>query len=345
MEAIDAAERSIDLECYIFEDGHYGRQFVQRLCERARTGVVVTVVLDAIGTSGWRAAVLSELSKAGGRIEYYRAIRWYSLHRLNNRTHRELLVVDGRVAFVGGAGIADRWGMPTTEPQWRDTTVRLEGPIVAGIQAVFAENWLECCGEILTGDEFFPRLGTCGDTTGFVVKSSPADRATASRVVFQLLIESASHSVLISTPYFLPDRRLRAALVANARRGASITIVVPGPRTDQRWVRIASRRYYGELLSAGIRIFEFQPAMLHAKIMIVDRLWSIVGTTNIDNRSFEHNDEVNVALCDRAVAARLLEDAETDLEQSVEITLDRWHARPLWERLVGSGGWILERQQ
>jgi cardiolipin synthase A/B len=344
IDAIRSATRSVDLECYIFEDGATGKLFVDVLCERLRAGVVVTVVLDAIGSSGWSGDALATLRDAGGRIEYYRSIKWYSLHRLNNRTHREILVVDGRLAFVGGAGVADRWHMRTSEPQWRDTMACVEGPITAGLQAVFAENWLECCGEILTGEEFFPPLSPAGTTTAFVVKSSPSDRATISRVVFQLLIEGATRSLHINTPYFLPDRMLRTALVNAARRGVEITIIVPGAHMDQGLVRIASRRFYGQLLEAGIKIYEFQTGMMHAKIMIVDDLWSTLGTTNFDNRSFEHNDEVNIAMRDPEIARRLFEDFAADVEQSAEITLAGWRARPYWERLLGTGGWILERQ-
>src|SRR4029450_11356165 len=181
------------------------------------------------------------LRNAGCRIESYQRLRWYSLARLNNRTHRELLVVDGSVAFVGGAGIADWWVYPTFKRMrwhkpWRDTMARIEGPVVAALQGVAAENWLECCGEILTGRDFFPDLKPCGDTTSFVVKSSPSDRATASRVTFQLLIEGADHNVRISTPYFLPDRAFRRALVGMAQRGVQISVIVPGRHTDQKWV-------------------------------------------------------------------------------------------------------------
>ena len=222
---------------------------------------------------------------------------------------------------------------------------RIEGPVVSDIQGVFAENWLECCGEILTGPDYFPDLKPCGETTAFVIKSSPSDRATASRVTFQLLLEGADHTVRISTPYFLPDRALRTALLNMAGRGVAITVIVPGRHTDQHWVRLASRRMWGQLLEAGIRIFEFRGSMIHAKLLVVDDLWTVLGTTNIDNRSFEHNDEDNVAMRDAAVAARLLADYERDLAASEEITLERWRRRPLWEKVVGPFVWILERQQ
>jgi len=346
LDAIKGAERSVNMECYIFQPGRVASQFMDALCDRASHGVVVTVVLDAIGSSGMVGAEVARLREAGARVEFYQQIRWHSLARLNNRTHRELLVVDGRIAFTGGAGVADWWsGDDPSQPAWRDTMVRVEGPIVGALQGVMAENWLECCGEILTGDEFFPRLEPAGGTLAFVVKSSPADRATVSRVTFQMLIEAARREVLINTPYFLPDRSLRACFVASAKRGVAIRIVVPGARTDQRWVRLASRRGYKALLGAGIRIFEYQPSMMHAKMLIIDDDWAVVGTTNVDNRSFEHNDEVNLALCDRDLAARLQADHQRDVADSLEVTLEAWERRPVWEKLLGPIVWILERQQ
>ena len=344
--AIGDATHSVIMELYIFQPGTIADQFVAALSDRARHGVNVTIVVDAIGSLSLRGRPVRRLRKAGCRIESYQQFRWYSLARLNNRTHRELLVVDGRVAFAGGAGIADWWatGRKRQRP-WRDTMARIEGPVVAALQGVAAENWLECCGEILTGPGYFPALVESGETTAFVVKSSPSDRATTSRVVFQMLIEGADQEVRISTPYFLPDRALRRALVEVASRGVEVSIVLPGPTTDQRWVRYASRRMWGRLLAAGIRIHEYRGSMMHAKVLIVDGIWAVLGTTNMDNRSFEHNDEVNVAMRDAAVAARLMADYRRDLEESDEITLARWQARPVWEKILGPFIWILERQQ
>jgi cardiolipin synthase A/B len=223
--------------------------------------------------------------------------------------------------------------------------VRVEGPLVAALQGVFAENWLECCGEILTGPRHFPKLAEVSDVEMLLVKSSPSDRATVSRVVFQMLIEGAVSDIDISTPYFLPDRALRRSLVRTARRGVRVRVIVPGAHTDQRLVRLASRRMYRELLEGGVRIFEYRPSMTHVKALIVDGLWAVTGTTNVDNRSFEHNDEVNVAAMNRGVAARLRQDFESDVEASDEVLLPEWEARPLLEKLVGPVCWILERQQ
>ncbi len=350
LQAIGEATRSINMELYIFQPGKIADQFVAELSARARAGVTVTIVVDALGSLSFWGRPLRRLRKAGCRIQSYQRLRWYSLARLNNRTHRELLIVDGRVAFIGGAGIADWWVYPTFKRMrwhkpWRDSMARIEGPVVAALQGVAAENWLECCGEILTGPDYFPNLERAGETTAFVVKSSPADRATASRVTFQMLMEAADHSLHISTPYFLPDRALRRALVQAARRGVAISVIVPGRRTDQRWVRLASRRMWGQLLEAGVRIFEYRDTMTHMKVLVADELWSVLGTTNIDNRSFEHNDEVNVAMCDRSLAARLLEDYARDIAGSREMSLERWRRRPRWEKIVGPFVWILERQQ
>jgi cardiolipin synthase A/B len=346
LEAIRSATRSVNMELYIFQPGRIANEFIAALSDRARNGVNVTIVVDAIGSFSLWGRPVRRLRKAGCRIASYQSLRWYSLARFNNRTHRELLIVDGRIAFAGGAGIADWWAYKGkyTRP-WRDTMARIEGPLVAALQGVAAENWLECCGEILTGPEYFPELRAEGETTAFVVKSSPSDRATASRVTFQLLMEGADHQVRLSTPYFLPDRAMRRALIDIARRGVLVTIVVPSRATDQRWVRLASRRMWGALLEAGVRIFEYRDTMMHNKALIVDGLWAVLGTTNLDNRSFEHNDEVNVALRDRKVAERLLADFERDIQDSFEYTLERWRARPLWEKIVGPFIWILERQQ
>lgn len=346
LDAIRGARETINLECYIFKKGKIGSAFVEALGERARAGVRVTVVLDAIGSLGTFREAARPLREAGCRVEAYQAMTWYRLSRLNNRTHREILVVDGRVAFLGGAGVADWWAESDGgTPMWRDMMARVEGPTVPDIQGVAAENWLECCGEILTGPETYKEYERADGVQAFVLKSSPSDRSTVSRVLFQTLIEAAHRRVRISTPYFLPDKAFRKALIRTARRGVDITVVVPGRHTDQRWVRFASRRMFGPLLEAGIRIYEYEPGMTHVKMLIVDDLWSAIGTTNLDNRSFEHNDEVNLACRNADVAARLTLDNEADIDRSRAVTLDRWRRRPLWEKLIGSIAWVLERQQ
>jgi cardiolipin synthase len=346
LEAIRAARETVNMEAYIFKPGVIGDQFIEALCERAKAGVRVTLIVDAIGSFGTYRKYRAPLEAAGGRIASYQRLTWYRLARLNNRTHRELLIVDGDVAFVGGAGVADWWAGPVDgKPMWRDMMVRIQGPVVSDVQGVFAENWLECCGEILTGPETYKPHHPVGEIPAFAIKSSPSDRATASRALFQTLVEAANGKVLVSTPYFLPDRAFRKAIRRAAARGVKMTVIVPGKNTDQGWVRLASRRMYGHMLEAGVRIFEYEAGMTHVKSLLVDDLWAVVGTTNFDNRSFEHNDEVNVAFRSAEVNARLTRDFEGDLKRSDEIELAEWRRRPLWEKLVGTGAWILERQQ
>ena len=346
-DAILAAESSVNMEAYIFKKGEAAKMLVDAIIERSRAGVEVRLTLDWVGSFMMIfGAPLRRLREAGCKVQFYQGMTWYRFHRLNNRTHRELLVVDGRVAFTGGAGVADHWLRPERgRAAWRDTMARIEGPIVAELQGVFAENWLECCGEILTSPRHWPSLHSAGGTAAMLVKSSPSDRATASRVVFQILIEGAVASIDIHTPYFLPDKALRRALIRAARRGARVRVIVPGKYSDQRLVRLASRRMYRELLQGGIRLYEYRPSMTHVKALIVDEAWAVIGTTNVDNRSFEHNDEVNVAFREAAVTSRLRRDFEADLTACDEITLEAWGRRPALEKLVEPVCWILERQQ
>jgi cardiolipin synthase len=346
LSAIRGAQHSINMECYIFRPDEIGRTFMTAMMERARAGVMVKLVVDAVGSFRFGVSAIREMRDAGCRVELYQRLKWHRLARLNNRTHRELLIVDGTVAFVGGAGVGDQWakGMHGKMP-WRDTMARVTGPVVSSMQGVFAENWVECCGEILCGPGYFPDLKKTGETSTLIIKSSPADRATACRVAFQMLIESAGKHVRVTTPYFLPDRSLRQAFIATARRGVAIDIILPGSHTDQRWVRLVSRRTYNELLREGVRIYEYRAGMMHAKVLSVDDVWVVLGTTNFDNRSFEHNDEVNVAIRDEEIAARLAADFLHDLTCSEEVTLDTWKQRPLVEKLIEPFAWILERQQ
>jgi cardiolipin synthase A/B len=346
-DAIVAAESSVNMEAYIFKRGDAADMLIDAMIDRARAGVEVRLTLDAVGSFLMAfGAPVRRLREAGCKVQFYQRPTWYRLHRLNNRTHRELLIIDGRIAFSGGAGVADQWLKPhRRRAAWRDTMARIEGPIVAALQGVFTENWLECCGEILTDPRHWPVLPEADGAEAMLVKSSPSDRSTTSRMVFQMLIEGAVSCIDIQTPYFLPDRALRRALVRAARRGVRVRVIVPGKYTDQRLVRLASRRMYRELLVGGIRLFEYRPAMIHVKALMVDDVWAVMGTTNVDNRSFEHNDEINVAFREPAVVTRLRRDFESDLAASDEITLSEWGRRPALEKLVEPVCWILERQQ
>jgi cardiolipin synthase A/B len=344
--AIREAQRSVNMECYIFRPDDTGRAFMTAMMERARAGVMVKLVVDAIGSFRFGMSAIREMREAGCQVELYQRFRWHRLARLNNRTHRELLIVDGAVAFIGGAGVGDQWARGEHgKVPWRDTMARVTGPVVSSIQGVFAENWVETCGEILCGPDYFPELNKTGRTPALLIKSSPSDRATACRVAFQMLVESAAKHIRITTPYFLPDRSLRDAFIATAQRGVAIDIIVPGSHTDQRWVRIASRRMYRELLRQGIRIYEYRAGMTHAKVLNVDDLWVVLGTTNFDNRSFEHNDEVNVAIRDGDIAERVTLDFLQDLQCSEEVTIETWKRRSLAEKIIEPFAWFLERQQ
>ncbi len=352
LEAVRSAERSVHLEVYLFLRGRAGDEALKALAERARAGVAVRIVADRIGSLATPARYFAELRAAGGRVVWYQPVAWYTLKRFNNRTHRDILVVDGEVAFVGGVGIADYWlGPPGRGRPWRDTMVRVRGDLVKALQTSFAENWLEAAGEVLPESEFAllgeeePHVAPADGGLGMVVNSTPsAGRATQARLLFQILIASARESIHICSPYFLPDRSLMAELERAARRGVPVTILTPGEWNNHPITRLASRRRYGRLLEAGAAIYEYQPTMIHAKVFIVDGLWAVVGSTNFDNRSFGLNDEVNLAVLQHEFAAALERDFEADLAHSKRVTLEEWRRRPYGERALALGARILERQ-
>jgi len=348
LEAIRAARESVNIEAYIFQKGELTKKFVEALTERARAGVKVRMVLDAIGSFATWESYFAELRAAGGRICWYHPLRLFTLARFNNRTHREIIVVDGRIGFVGGAGFADHWYKPQgKKPRWRDTMVRVEGEMVTSIQAGFIENWLEASGEILTGRCYFPPNEIETRIDAIVVDSSPSTGgSTRARILFQALLASARKSIYITTPYFLPDRSARAEMVRAIReRNVEIKIIVPGEHTDHLLTRRSSRRLFGDLLKAGAKIYEYEAAMIHAKTMMIDGLWSVVGSTNFDNRSFGLNDEINLAARDEELAARLTEDFTTDLAASHEVSYEQWRHRSIFERIHERLGQVLERQQ
>lgn len=342
LSAIAGARRSIALECYIFHPGRIGDAFTAALVERAAAGVPIRIVLDAFGSRRLRPRYVRRLAAAGCEIAWHPRARWRRAHRLTNSTHREILVVDGRVAFTGGAGISEWWASEYKgQPPWRDTMVRIEGPAVAAVQAVFAENWLECDGGILAGDEWFPALAPCGTSDALVTKNSPS--FDGCRALLQALVECASSDIRLATPYFLPDPSFLSALVQRAQSGVSVTILVPGRRMDHPWVRLSSRRLFRPLLDAGIRIFEYQPSMIHQKLMIVDGSWAVAGTTNLDMLSFEYLDEINIAVRDAAFAREWQARHDADVAHSIELT-PSWH-RPLWERALAWLVWTLAGQR
>ena len=346
--AIAAARSHVCIEAYILQKGEIATRFIHALAERARAGVEVRIVLDAIGSfNTWR-HTFRELIEAGGQVHWYMPFRWYNLPRLNNRTHREMIVVDGITGFIGGAGIADHWSKDRgrKKRRWRDTMFRVRGRAVAGMQSMFAENWLEASGELLAAGKYYLASGTEGGTAAMVINSTPSrGRATRARMVFQTLIASACRSIHITTPYFLPDQSARQELVRAMSRGVELKIIVPGRHSDHLLTRRSSRRLYGELLKHGAQIYEYEPSMIHTKSLVVDGVWSVVGSTNFDSRSFGINDEVNLAALDDTLAGRIEEDFQSDLASSRRVTYADWRSRPMLERVNEWVGWILERQE
>lgn len=347
LQAIAKAQRSISLEAYIFQSGEVTRRFVAALAERARSGVQVNVTLDAIGSFSTGKSYFKELTDAGGKVGFYHPFSWKSIAQINNRTHRELLVVDGRTGFIGGAGIADHWLISKkNHHRWRDTMIQMEGAVACNLQATFAENWLESSGGVIFGEEHFPFCESTGKSSAMVVNSAPsAGGSTRARLLFQALVAAAKDTICINTPYFLPERSLLNELVRAAQRGVKVKIIVPGKKSDHMLTRSSSRRLFGSLLQAGAEIYEYLPTMIHAKILIVDGRWSVVGSTNFDNRSFGLNDEVNMAVCDPEFASRLTQDFSADLAASEPVTLHSWQRRSAFERCGELLGWVIQRQQ
>lgn len=347
LEAIAAARHSVNIEAYIFEKGEVSQRLVDALMERAQHGVKVKMVVDALGSFANTKEYFEPVIKAGGQINWYHPLRWYNWDRANNRTHREIIVIDGKKAFLGGAGFADHWlNGKGGKKRWRDTMVLLDGPAVSAVQGTFVENWLEASGEVITGTDYFPILQGEGRSPAMVINSSAsAGGSTRARILFQTLLASAKSTIYMNSPYFLPDKDFRDELLRAVKRGVVVKIITPGVRSDHTVTRSSSRRLYGDLLKGGVHILEYQPGMIHAKILIVDGQWSVVGSTNLDNRSFEINDEVNLAAFDGEMCRRLTEDFMNDLQSSHAVTYDEWKKRPLTERLTESFGSLIQRQQ
>ena len=348
LDALRQAQHSINIEAYIFHKGKLTQEVLAVLTDRARAGVKVNVVIDAVGSFSTHRTYFKELRRAGGHVEWYHRLRLHNWFISNNRTHREITIVDGTIAFVGGAGYADWWRYATkSDPRWRDTMVRVQGDAVRGIQGTFVENWLEASGEILDGANYFPPgTGNPGDATALVVASTPSSGgSTRARILFQTLIAAARKSIYMTTPYFLPDSSMRKELVRARQRGVTVKIVVPGKHGDHALTRSSGRSAYGDLLNAGAEIYEYEPSMIHAKIIIVDDVWSVVGSTNLDNRSFDINDEINLAILNPDVAVRLTKDFDDDIAKSRHVNLEEWKKRGIFERILEGLGWIIERQQ
>jgi cardiolipin synthase len=332
LSAIQNARVSVTFETYIFWSGEVGADFVEAFIERSRAGVPVRLILDWVGSTDLDTESLENMSDAGVKVTRYHPLAWYNLDKLNNRTHRKILVVDGRIGFTGGVGIADQWlGDAENTNYWRDTHFRIEGPVVAQLQSAFMENWEKSEPDLLHGERYFPLIAPAGDSLAQVVTVAANEGRESVRLSYLLSIAAARKRILIANPYFLPDHRLIQTLIQAIHRGVSVQIIVPGA-SDVLFTREASRGSWGKLLEAGVQIYEYEPTMFHAKVMVVDDAWVIAGSSNLDERSFLHNDEANINVLDPEFAAEQAKDFENDKTRSRRITLEEWRNRPLIDR-------------
>lgn len=333
--AIRAARKSITYAQYVFEEGAPAADIAQALAERCRAGVPAHVLLDGVGALAMPSQYRDWMTEAGCEVVTFRPLSPWAIDRVNERNHRRILVVDGTVGFTGGSGTSGKWsGNGKEDGFWRDTDVRVEGPVVEQLQGAFAENWLEATGVALGGAAYFPRQTEVkGGVDAQIVRSSPAGGSVAMYTMFLLAMASARRSIYITNPYFVPDEKMVLTLVQARRRGARVVLLLPGA-IDHNIVRQASRGELGRLLREGVEIHEYRPALLHAKTMVIDSIWSTVGSTNLDRRSFALNEELNLVIYDAAVARRLEQVFEKDLAQSRPVTYAKWNNRGLLSRVL-----------
>ncbi|GLC96968.1 cardiolipin synthase B [Cupriavidus sp. TA19] len=332
--AIRGAKKTINFESYIYWSGEIGNEFAQALSERARAGVKVKVLLDAVGSSKIDESAMDIMTSAGVDVRRYHPVRWYTIGKLNNRTHRKVLVVDGAIGFTGGVGIAPEWTGNAQDPDhWRDTHFQVEGPVVGQMQSIFLDNWIKVSGQVPHGPEYFPELPPLGDGRAQMFSSSPTGGSESMALMYHLAITAAAQTIDLSAAYFVPDELTEKALLAALERGVRLRVIVPGEHIDSETVRAASRRRWGRLLKAGALIAEYAPTMYHCKVLIVDGLLVSVGSTNFDNRSFRLNDEATLNILDAGFAAEQTRIFEEDLKLSHPQTHEQWANRPWTEKL------------
>jgi cardiolipin synthase A/B len=333
LQGIRSARETITFESYIYWSGSIGEEFVHALSERAKAGVAVHVLLDWVGSVKMEPQLIERMQEAGVEVVRFHEPGWTDLDKLNNRTHRKLLVIDGRLGFTGGVGIADQWRGDARNPEeWRDTHFRVEGPVVAQMQAVFLDNWMRATGKVLHGEAYFPKLQPAGDQAAQVFSSSPSGGSESMHLMYLLAITAAQHSIDLANSYFVPDQMALDALAGAAKRGVKVRILVPGEHIDSETVRSASRAQWGPLLEAGAQIAEYEPTMFHVKGLVVDELISSVGSTNFDVRSFRLNDEANLNVLHRGFAQQQRQVFDADWGKARKVSLQAWQNRPLLER-------------
>lgn len=341
LQAIHAARSTIDMETYIYWSGTVGYEFANALAAKARKGVEVRVLVDWVGSLPFDEDLIHIMTSAGVRFQRYRPIYWYTLDRVNNRTHRKLLIVDGRFAFTGGVGIADNWlGDARNPDEWRDTHYQIEGPAVSAFQAAFAENWLETAGETLQGEKFYPPPEAAGALNAQLVLSSQPNGSEGMELMMLAAIAAAKEHLRIGMAYFVPDNIALQQILDARKRGVAVDVICPNGLTDVPIVRKGSRYFWGDLLKAGVRIYEFQPTMYHPKLLIVDDVWTSFGSTNLDERSLRLNDEASLNVFGRDFARTQIDLFNEDLKRSREISLDEWQSRPLSEKVTD---WMASR--
>jgi cardiolipin synthase A/B len=333
LEAINRADASVTIEAYIYLAGDIGLRFARALARRAEAGVSVKILLDAVGSASIGAQILETLEQGGCQLAWYNRIQWYRIGRFNHRTHRKSLIIDGRVGFTGGAGIADVWSGRAQDPRhWRDMQIRVEGPAVVPLQTGFAANWLQTTGELISGHRYYPPTECDGPLSALTVMSSPETGASTVRTMYYLSIVCARKSIYIASPYFVPDATAVETLVDAKRRGVDVRIMVAGAHNDNWLARHNSVMLFGKLLEAGIDVLDYNRTLLHHKTMVVDGVWSTIGTTNFDNRSFAHNEESNVCIYDRTLAHKLQETFVADMKDCEHLSFETWRKRGIWNR-------------
>ncbi|WP_434064034.1 phospholipase D-like domain-containing protein [Roseateles violae] len=333
--AIRSARSTITFETYIYWSGSIGQEFVDALTERAAAGVRIHVLLDWVGSIKMETKLLEALQGAGVEVERFHEPYWSNWGQLNNRTHRKLLVIDGRIGFTGGVGIADQWrGRARNDKEWRDTHFRIEGPVVAQMQSVFLDNWMRATGMVLHGESYFPTLKPMGPLAAQMFSSSPSGGSESMQLMYLLAITAARKTIDLANSYFVPDELTIKTLIDAARRGVKVRVLTPSGHIDSELVRKASRGSWGPMLSAGIEVAEYQPTMFHVKGLVVDGMFSSVGSTNFDNRSFRLNDEANLNVLSAEFGQLQQQVFNTDWSKARRISLEEWEHRPLKERLL-----------
>lgn len=341
LEAIRSAERTITFENFLWKRGRISDEFADALAERSHAGVKVHFLQDALGCDDLRSPAMNLLRRAPVELEIFRFLNL----QMNYRTHRKLLVVDGKVGFIGGVGIADQWtGDGRTHGYWRDTHYRVTGPVVAQIQQAFMDNWIQTRATLLTGDPYFPKLERAGHQTCQIFQSSAGEGSDSARIMLLLSIAAARHHIRIANAYFIPDALCLQTLIEACERGVDVQIIGPCADTDAQLVRAVGRSRWRPLLEAGARFYEYQPARFHCKYLLVDDSWASVGSANLDNRSMSLNEEANLNVLDRAFVGAHIRVFEDDKQHSRQITLRNWERRPFAEKIKGRVGSLLASQ-